>query len=124
MFKSVHRKYRVLKEASTMKTLRTKSEFAGLSDFMQWLKEMKGGSDGIILAYHDNNRDTVTSFLLESCNRFKLADDFFNIVVGFINVEILAKEISEEPDSELKGKNLTLRALTKECRFTFLLLLC
>ncbi len=91
--------------------------YSAICDFMQWLKETKGDdSDGILLAYHDNNREAITSFLLEALNRYKLTDDLFNIVVGFVNVEKLAEEISEEPESELKGKNLTLRALSKQCK--------
>lgn len=83
---------------------------------MQWLKEAKGESDGIILAYHDNNRETVTPFLLAALNRYKITDDFFNMVPGFLNVEKLAQDISSEPDSELKGKDLSLRALCKQCK--------
>jgi hypothetical protein len=104
-------RFRVLKEAKGMKTLRTKSEYATLCEFMDWLKEVKGRTDGVLLAFHDNNRDQVTPFLMDALMKYKLADQFFEIVSGFVNVCKYA-----EKHEETKKRSVALRTLCGRCK--------
>jgi len=91
-----------------MRTMRTKSEYSTLCEFLEWLKEAKGDSDGILLAFHDNNKEILTPFLLEALNRYKIGDDFFKMVAGFVNI---ANFVAEKND--LKEHGATLRSLCK-----------
>lgn len=101
-------KYRVLKDMNTMKTLHTKSEYSTLIDFMAWLEQQKGSSEGVILAYHDSGSDKLTPFLMEALERYKLTEQFFTHVKGFVNVSSVA---ATQPD--IKGRSLTLRSLAR-----------
>jgi len=101
-------RYRALKDTKTMKTLKTKSEYSTLTDFMDWLKEIKGTSDGLLLAFHDNKNQTVTPFLMGALERYKMTDDFFQIVKGFV----CCQDVTED-NPELKMKPVTIRALAK-----------
>jgi len=113
-------RYRVLKESAIGKTrpfwrsLRTKSEYSSLCDFMQWLKEIKGDADGLLLAFHDNNKDMVSSFLLEALSHYKLADEFFSIVGDFVNVAKFVEEQCKDKDPEEKPSRYSLRSLSKQ----------
>jgi len=60
------------------------------------------------VVYHDNNSRNVTPFLLESLERFKLTDEFFETVKGFASCYDIA---AAQPD--LKSRVLTLRALSQ-----------
>ncbi|CAL8088490.1 unnamed protein product [Orchesella dallaii] len=102
-------RYRALKDIKTMKTLKTKSEYSTLTDFMDWLKEIKGTSDGLLLAFHDNKNQTVTPFLMGALERYKMTDDFFQIVKGFVCCQDVADD-----NPELKTKPVTIRALAKK----------
>jgi len=101
-------RYRALKDVKTMKTLKTKSEYSTLTDFMEWLKEIKGTSDGLLLAFHDNKNQTVTPFLMGALERYKMTDDFFKVVKGFVCCQDVAED---NPDH--KAKPITIRALAK-----------
>ncbi|CAL8082442.1 unnamed protein product [Orchesella dallaii] len=101
-------RYRALKDTKTLKTLKTKSEYSTLTDFMDWLKEVKGTSDGILLAFHDNKNQTVTPFLMGALERYKMTDDFFEIVKGFVCCQDVT-----DVNPEFQGKPVTIRALAK-----------
>jgi hypothetical protein len=101
-------KYRVLKDTTTMKSIHTKSEYSALNDWIQWLSEQKGSSEGVVLAYHDNGMSKVTPFLMEALERYKLTDEFFKYVKGFVNCCNIA---SSHPD--VKGRSLALRSLAR-----------
>jgi len=101
-------KYRVLKDLNTMKSLHTKSEYSAIHDFIQWLKEMKGESQGIILAFHDVTSNKATPFLMEALDRYNMTDEFFDVVKGFVNCCTLA---AAHPD--LQGKSLSLYSLAR-----------
>jgi len=107
------RRFRVLKDTRSMKTLKTKSEYSTLTDFIEWLKEAKGESDGLILLYHDNNKQNVTPFLIEALERYKMSEEFFKIVKGFVNCVHVFPTGDEEKDS--KGSK-TLKAVYKKCK--------
>ncbi|CAG7716876.1 unnamed protein product [Allacma fusca] len=101
-------KYRVLKDTTTMKSIHTKSEYSALNDFIEWLSQQKGNSEGVVLAYHDNGLSKVTPFLMEALERYKLTDEFFKSVKGFVNCCNIA---SSHPD--VKGRSLALRSLAR-----------
>ena len=102
----------MLKDTNTMKSIHTKSEYSAMNDFISWLNEQKGQSEGVILAYHDSGVDRVTPFLMEALERYKLTDEFFKTVRGFVNCATLA---STHPD--VKGKSLALRSLARRRKF-------
>lgn len=78
---------RMLRDINTGKLLKTKSEISALKDWMKWLEEVKGDSDGIILVHHahDQSRDLNVPLLLLSLARYNLTSQFSNIVKGFCN---------------------------------------
>jgi len=113
-------RFRVLKESAIGKSrpfwrsLRTKSEYSSLCDFMQWLKEVKGDAGRLLLAFHDNNKDMVSSFLLEALSHYKLADEFFEIVGDFVNVAKFVEDQYKDKEPEAKPNKLSLRILSKQ----------
>ncbi|XP_063221517.1 maternal protein exuperantia isoform X2 [Bacillus rossius redtenbacheri] len=78
-------RYRMLKDSKTGKILKTKSEISALTDFLQWLEDLRGSNlDGIILLNHENFR-VIAPMLLESLRRYNLLDRFSAVVKGFVN---------------------------------------
>lgn len=77
-------KYRRLKDERTNQFVKTKSEISALTDFLQWLEDIKGNSDGVILIYHEV-RKTAPGILLEALRRYQLVERFENTVKGFAN---------------------------------------
>jgi len=104
-------RYRVLKDMKTMKTLKTKSEYSTLTEFMEWLKEVKGTSDGLLLGFHDNKNQAVVPFLMEALERYKMTDEFFQIVKGFVCAQVVAEEHLEENSKPVSLKGLAKRFL-------------
>lgn len=107
------RRYRVLKDMKTMKTLKTKSEYSTLTEFMEWLKEVKGSSDGVLLGFHDNKNQAVTPFLMEALERYKMTDDFFDIVKGFVCAQVIAEDHLDENEN---ATPVSLKGLAKRCK--------
>jgi len=65
--------------------LKTKSEISGLSDFIQWLENVKGNSaDGVILVSHEL-RKVAAPLLLEALYKYNLLERFCAVVKGFVN---------------------------------------
>jgi len=93
-------KYRVLRSTRNMKTLKTKSIYSTIHEFLDWLKEMKGSSDGIILAYHDHKMGNIPFFLRKAVQEYKLTEEYAEIVKGVINC---AKPLPPLKD-EVKGE--------------------
>lgn len=78
-------RYRMLKDSRTGKVLKTKSEIFGLSDFIQWLEDIKGNArDGVILVSHEP-RKVAAPLLLEALYKYNLLERFSAIVKGFAN---------------------------------------
>jgi len=100
--------YRVLKDLQTMKSIRTKSEFAALNDFVGWLKKVKGNCRGVILVHHGNVVDNMMPFLMEALERYKMTEEFFDVVCGTINCRTRAAELPE-----LKKSACSMRSLLK-----------
>jgi len=102
---------RMLRDINTGKLLKTKSEISALKDWMKWLEEVKGDSDGIILVHHahDQSRDLNVALLLLALARYNLTSQFSNIVKGFCNS---VNVISDLGDKTLIT-SLSLRSLCK-----------
>jgi len=102
---------RMLRDIDTGKLLKTKSEISALKDWMKWLEEVKGDSDGIILVHHahDQTRDLNVALLLLALARYNLTSQFSNIVKGFCNS---VNVISDLGDKTLIT-SLSLRSLCK-----------
>ncbi|XP_068983521.1 maternal protein exuperantia [Bombus flavifrons] len=78
-------KFRVLKDSTTNKALKTKSEVSALTDFLTWLSSIRGdAADGIILVYHEP-RKVIPAMLIESLKKYNLLEKFKEIVKGFAN---------------------------------------
>ena len=56
-------RYRMLKDTTTGKILKTKSEVSALQDFIAWLEVAKGEKDGVILICHEHERKVGTDFV-------------------------------------------------------------
>ncbi|XP_013190997.1 maternal protein exuperantia [Amyelois transitella] len=83
-------RYRMLKDTTTHKILKTKSEISALTDFLDWLEKEKGDGS-VILIYHEPRRLSPT-MLLEALTRYKLLDRFKSIVAGFTDSYALAAD--------------------------------
>jgi len=92
-----------------MKCLKTKSAYATLIDFLDWLSEVKGDSQGVILAFHDKSTGGVMPFMLEVLKQYKMTDGFLGIVKGFVNCSTVASARLEN-----KADTLTLKFLLRE----------
>ncbi|XP_044263941.1 maternal protein exuperantia [Tribolium madens] len=78
-------RYRMLKDMRSNKFVKTKSDVAALTDFLNWLEKVRGDADdGIILIYHEI-RKASPGMLLEVLRRYSLLDRFSKIVKGFAN---------------------------------------
>ena len=55
----------MLKDTTTGKILKTKSEVSALQDFIAWLEVAKGEKDGVILICHEHERKVGTPALSE-----------------------------------------------------------
>ncbi|XP_015122085.1 maternal protein exuperantia [Diachasma alloeum] len=78
-------KYRLLKNSKTNKVLKTKSEISAITDFLDWLEEVKGdAADGVILIHHES-RKVIPAMLLASLIKFNLLERFKKTVKGFAN---------------------------------------
>ena len=53
----------MLKDTSSGKILKTKSEVSALQDFISWLELAKGEKDGVILICHEHERKVRADFL-------------------------------------------------------------
>ena len=99
-----------MKDIHNSRSVPTKSEYAALNDLIDWLKEQRGGEENpkVTIAYHDRRSDRVTPFLIEALQKYKLEDDFFSVVKGFVNLSSMVADIPEH-----KGRSLALPNLAK-----------
>jgi len=105
-------RFRVLKDTRSMKTLRTKSEYSTLIEFIEWMKKVSADNpDGIILAYHDNHVNDIVPFFMEALRRFRLSDDFFAVVKGFVNSHTIAMDHLEQKDRPISLRSLLRKVL-------------
>lgn len=100
-------KYRRLKDLKTGQFLKTKSEISALSDFVQWLENVKGDADGVILIFYEQHKSTP-GMLLEALKRNSLLERFEKICKGFANGYSIAKVKCQS-----STKNHNLRVMSK-----------
>jgi len=112
----MYRKYRVLRNTRSMKVLKTKSIYSTLLEFLDWLKEMKGSSDGIILAYHDHKFLNIPYFLAKAVKDYKMTEEFGDVVKGVINCARLLPE-PKEATKDGKRRSNSLVGLVREGNF-------
>ncbi|XP_063980934.1 maternal protein exuperantia [Diachasmimorpha longicaudata] len=78
-------RYRLLKNIKTNKVLKTKSEISAITDFLDWLEEVRSNAvDGVILIHHES-RKVIPAMLLASLIKFDLLERFKKTVKGFAN---------------------------------------
>lgn len=69
--------------------MKTRSEISALTDFIQWLENLK--AEGIILLTHDRKK-TIPPFIIEGIRKYKLYDRFTAVVKGFANCFEIAEK--------------------------------
>ncbi|XP_060532538.1 maternal protein exuperantia [Cylas formicarius] len=106
-------RYRRLKDMTTGKFLKTKSEISALADFVDWLEKVKGDSEGIILVSHEG-RKSIPGMLLEALKRNNLLDHFKNVVKGFANGFNVAKSKCKSSTKTYNLKVMSRVLLSKE----------
>nr|CAD7577739.1 unnamed protein product [Timema californicum] len=84
----------------------TIDERSALENFLSWLEEVKGNTDGIILANYDSNSLEIPVLLI-ALRRHSLTDCFKHIVIGFCNTYAIFL-------ADLKIRNYTLQALYEQ----------
>jgi len=104
-------RYRMLKDLSSGKILKTKSEVSALQDFIAWLQGLKAaaGSEGVILACHEPQRKVLVPLLLEALYKYSLLPSFSSVVSGFCNTAPLVSSLGDKA----KITSLSLRSLCK-----------
>jgi len=95
-------RYRLLKNYRTGKVQKTKSEFATLIDFLEWLKKVKGDDDGVVLIYHETAK-FVPHMMVNLVKRYAADDRFYGLVKGFVNGFDIAKD---KADKEIRSHSL------------------
>jgi len=102
-------RYRMLKDLTSGKILKTKSEVSALQDFISWLGRAKGDREGVILICHEPQRKVLVPLLLEALYKYNLLPAFANVVKGFCNTSSVVSELGNKE----KITSLSLRSLCK-----------
>nr|CAD7400702.1 unnamed protein product [Timema cristinae] len=84
----------------------TVDERSALENFLSWLEEVKGNTDGIILANYDSNSLEIPVLLI-ALRRHSLTDCFKHIVIGFCNTYTIFL-------ADLKIRHYTLQAFYEQ----------
>lgn len=96
--------FRMLKNMKTHKVMKTKTEYATLHDFLDWLEEVHKSdpeSQGVVLVYHEQ-RHFIPCMLLTALKRYDtLLDRFKKTTVGFVNSYKNAEQECGKPISYL-----------------------
>ncbi|XP_059474058.1 maternal protein exuperantia [Neocloeon triangulifer] len=106
-------RYRVLKDVRNNKVLETKSDYMALLDFLEFLRSVKGDSDGLILLAHDS-RKFFCSLLLDVITKVHLRDEFCALVKAFANSYAIAEVKCAKPGRSLSLRTLATSLLTAE----------
>lgn len=102
--------YRLLKCSQTYKVVKSKSEYAALKEFLDWVERIHAAdkdSNGVIFIYHEE-RKFIPYMLLEAMKKYDLLDRFFKIAKSFAN----GYEFAEKKYGSTT-KNVSLRQLSK-----------
>ncbi|PSN51243.1 Maternal protein exuperantia [Blattella germanica] len=107
-------RFRMLKDSKSGKVLKTKSEISALTDFIQWLENMKGDSvDGVILISHEL-RKVAAPLLLVALQKYNLLERFSAVVKGFANGYEIAAEKCAKTVHSFSLRTLSRVLLDKE----------
>jgi hypothetical protein len=96
-----------------LKVLDTKPDYIALLDFLDFLRDVKGSSDGIIMLAHDS-RKFFSSLLIDVVAKFHLKDEFCSLVKGFANSYAIAEDKCAKPGRSLSLRSLATALLPKE----------
>ncbi|KAL5286044.1 exu family protein [Megaselia abdita] len=102
--------YRLLKCSQTYKVVKSKSEYAALKEFLDWVEKIYSAdkdSNGVIFIYHEE-RKFIPYMLLEAMKKYDLLERFFNTAKSFAN----GYEFAEQKYGSTM-KNVSLRQLSK-----------
>ncbi|XP_026462774.1 maternal protein exuperantia-like [Ctenocephalides felis] len=111
-------RFRVLRSNINNKVIKTKSEICGLTDFLNYLEEVKSKADGagVILIFHEPKK-MVSYMLLEALHRYHLLGKFQEIVKGFANGHALAEKKCSTTMKSFNLKVLSRVLLDREEQF-------
>uniref|UniRef100_T1GIA2 Uncharacterized protein n=1 Tax=Megaselia scalaris TaxID=36166 RepID=T1GIA2_MEGSC len=102
--------YRLLKCSQTYKVVKSKSEYAALKEFLDWIEKVHASdkeSKGVIFIYHEE-RKFIPYMLLEAMKKYDLLERFFKTAKSFAN----GYEFAEKKYGATM-KNVSLRQLSK-----------
>lgn len=85
-------RYRMLKDLRNRKVLRSRSEYSGLTIFLEWLENLLKNSPykKIIFMWHDSQKIAPLIFL-KSLQRYNMLERFANCLEGFLDTFELIK---------------------------------
>ncbi|KAK9497710.1 hypothetical protein O3M35_004381 [Rhynocoris fuscipes] len=106
--------YRVLRETSTGKILKTKSEVSALADFINWLEQRKTECGHKVMLLYYETFTPAPFILIESLKKYDLLERFKEFVGGFANAFEFIKAKCETSMQTYSIKNLAKILLDKE----------
>ncbi|XP_065216001.1 maternal protein exuperantia [Planococcus citri] len=85
--------YRIIKDTTSNKMLKTKSEVSALIEFLDWLEHVneESAKKGVLLICHESYKFNP-HLLIKSLLKYDLLDRFSKIVKGFVDCHTFAKE--------------------------------
>lgn len=102
--------YRLLKCSQTYKVVKSKSEYAALKEFLDWVEKVHASdkeSKGVIFIYHEE-RKFIPYMVLEAMKKYDLLERFFKTAKSFAN----GYEFAEQKYGSTM-KNVSLRQLSR-----------
>jgi len=100
---TVFGRFRELRDLRSRMTLNTKTAYSSVTSFMEWMKKLNEGSDGVILIHHDY-KISIVPFLMAILDEYKLTDDFFEVVKGFVSINEMAIQLGKHPKKASLGQ--------------------
>ncbi|KAK7576057.1 hypothetical protein V9T40_012343 [Parthenolecanium corni] len=107
--------YRIIKDTSSNKMLKTKSEVSALVDFLDWLENSckKSGKKGVLLISHESYKFNP-HMLIKSLFKYNLFERFSDIVKGFVDCHTFAKKKCEQTMVSFSIRTLSKVLLDKD----------
>lgn len=107
--------YRIIKDTTSNKMLKTKSEISALIDFLDWLENVckKSGKNGVLLICHESYKFNP-HLLIKSLLKYDLLERFSSIVKGFVDCHTFAKKKCEQTMVSFSIRILSKVLLDKE----------
>lgn len=107
--------YRIIKDTTSNRMLKTKSEVSAITDFLDWLEKVckKNDKKGVLLICHESYKFNP-HLLIKSLLKYDLLERFSNIVKGFVDCHSFAKKKCEQTMVSFSIRTLSKVLLDKE----------